>query len=242
MWLAYDEADLFLVTTNSTLQPGNILVMGQGIAKQARERFPGLNKALGQQIAQTCGRNGQYGLLISPCWPQAKIGAFQTKTDVRQPASLFLIQGSTTTLKQWAEAHPQAQIHLDFPGTGYGDLLREKVLPIVNQLPDNVTLWEYPDVLPTPPTPPAEIAWLPDEDTTAAMADAAERFFSLPELPLTNIEQQHHIFAAAFYHDRLAAAAQPLTVRFDRGQKGLWVQGEAVFLEGVTDGAAAIQT
>ena len=88
MWSVYSEADLFLITTNSTLQPGNILVMGRGIAKQAHERFPGLNKALGQQIAQTCGRNGQYGLLISPRWPQAKIGAFQTKTDARQPASL----------------------------------------------------------------------------------------------------------------------------------------------------------
>ncbi len=74
MWSAYPEADLFLITTNSTLQPGNILVMGRGIAKQARERFPGLNKALGQQIAQTCGRSGQYGLLISPRWPRLKSG------------------------------------------------------------------------------------------------------------------------------------------------------------------------
>lgn len=248
MWSVYPKADLFLITTNSTLKPGNILVMGRGIAKQARERFPGLNKALGQQIAQICGRNGQYGLLISSRWPQAKIGAFQTKTDARQPASLFLIQCSTTALKQWAEAHPQAQIHLNFPGIGYGGLLREKVLPIVNQLPDNVTLWEYPDKLPTPPNLPAETAWFPDEETAAAMADCAERFFALPELPLTDIESQHHIFAAAFYrgvryqHDRLAAATHPLTARFDRGQKGLWVQGEAVFLEGVIDGAAAIQT
>ena len=248
MWSVYPEADLFLITTNSTLKPGNILVMGRGIAKQARERFPGLNKALGQQIAQTCGRGGQYGLLISPRWPGAKIGAFQTKTDVRQPASLFLIQRSTTALKQWAEEHPQAQIHLNFPGIGYGGLLREKVLPIVHQPPDNVTIWEYPDKLPTPPTLAAETAWFPDEDTAAAMADSAERFFALPGLPLSDIESQHHIFAAAFYrgvryqHDRLAAAAQPLTARFDRGQKGLWVQGEAVFLEGVTDGTAAVQS
>lgn len=248
MWSAYPETDLFLITTNSTLQPGNILVMGRDIAKQARERFLDRNKALGQQIAQTCGRNGQYGLLISPRWPQAKIGAFQTKTDVRQPASLFLIQRSTTALKLWAEAHPQAQIHLNFPGTGFGGLLREKVLPIVNQLPDNVTIWEYPDESATPPTPPVEIAWFPDEATAAAMADASERFFALPELSLSTIEQQHHIFAAAFHrgvryhHDRLAAAAHPLTTRFDRGQKGMWVQGEAVFLEGITDGAAAIQT
>ncbi len=80
------------------------------------------------------------------------------------------------------------------------------------------------------------------------MADAAERFFALPELPISAIESQHHIFAAAFYrgvryqHDRIKAAAEPLTARFDRGQKGLWVQGEAVFLEGVMDNAAAIQT
>jgi hypothetical protein len=42
MWSAYNRANLFLVTTNSTLKRNNALVMGRGIARQARDRFPGI--------------------------------------------------------------------------------------------------------------------------------------------------------------------------------------------------------
>lgn len=47
MWSAYDDADLFLITTNSTLKKNGALLMGRGIARQARDLFPGLDLALG---------------------------------------------------------------------------------------------------------------------------------------------------------------------------------------------------
>ncbi|MFW6042645.1 MAG: hypothetical protein ACOC9C_03095, partial [Chloroflexota bacterium] len=87
MWTAYDDADLFLITTNSTLKKNGALVMGRGIAQQARNRFPGLDLALGREIARRCGNRGEYGLLVSPRWPAAKLGAFQVKTDYGRPAS-----------------------------------------------------------------------------------------------------------------------------------------------------------
>ncbi len=46
MWTAYDDADLFLITTNSTLKKNGVLVMGRGIARQACDRCPGLDTAL----------------------------------------------------------------------------------------------------------------------------------------------------------------------------------------------------
>lgn len=48
MWSAYDGADLFLVTTNGVVTRDGKLVMGAGIARQARDRFPGLDEALGK--------------------------------------------------------------------------------------------------------------------------------------------------------------------------------------------------
>jgi hypothetical protein len=43
MWSAWDSADLFVITTNSTLRLGDKnLVMGRGIALQAKSAFPAL--------------------------------------------------------------------------------------------------------------------------------------------------------------------------------------------------------
>ena len=118
--------------------------MGRGIARQARDRFPGLDAALGKQILSTCGNQGQYGLLVSPRWPKARLGAFQVKRHYSQPASLELIRHSTTALCTWCVEHPNTLVHLNFPGIGNGRLRREDVLPIIAQLPDQVTIWEFP--------------------------------------------------------------------------------------------------
>lgn len=143
MWKAFDGADLFLITTNSTLKRRtNALVMGQGIARQARDRFPGLEKALGRRILNTCGMHGEYGLLVSPRWPAAKLGAFQVKRHYSELASQELIQRSTAALGHWCADHPHASVHFNFPGIGNGRLHRADVLPTVAQLPDQVTIWE----------------------------------------------------------------------------------------------------
>jgi hypothetical protein len=83
IWSVYEQADLFLITTNATLKGNGALVMGRGLARQARDRFPGLDLALGQAIAARCGHLGRYQLLVSPHWPRAKLGAFQVKRHYR---------------------------------------------------------------------------------------------------------------------------------------------------------------
>ena len=144
MWMAYPTTDLFLITTNSTLRRDGALVMGRGIARQARDRFLGLGKVLGQHVLNLCGNQGEYGLLISPRWPEAKLGVFQVKRHYSHAASLELIQNSTTALCAWCTEQPKATIALNFPGIGNGRLPRTAVLPILQQLPDTVTIWEYP--------------------------------------------------------------------------------------------------
>ena len=79
MWMAYSAADLFLITANATITVRGALVMGRGIVHQAKEWVPGLNVALGRQKQTLCGNQDVYGLLVSPRWPAAKLGAFQVK-------------------------------------------------------------------------------------------------------------------------------------------------------------------
>ncbi len=148
MWSVYDQADLFLVTTNSVLNRHGALVMGAGIARQTKERFPGLDAALGNAVVQA---GDTYGLLVSPRWfippdgsgPTAKLGAFQTKIHWHDPSSPELINFSTSKLLTWCKAHSTARVHLNMPGVGLGGLSREQVLPMLESLPDTVTVWEY---------------------------------------------------------------------------------------------------
>ncbi len=119
MWTAYTAVDLFLVTTNITLKQGDhALVMGRGIVRQAKEWFPGLDTALGRQIQALCGNQGVYGLLVSPRWPAAKLGALQVKRLYSQPASLELIRHSMVALCVWCAEHPHTLVALNFPGIG----------------------------------------------------------------------------------------------------------------------------
>jgi hypothetical protein len=140
MWSVFEQADLFLVTTNHVVTRDDKLVMGAGIARQALDRFPDLDKALGKAVLAA---GTPYGLLVSPRWPEAKLGAFQTKGEWKAGASPALINFSTHMLLEWCEEHPTAQVHLNMPGVGLGGLPLEVVLPILEPLLDTVNVWEY---------------------------------------------------------------------------------------------------
>ena len=140
MWSAWEASDLFLITTNASLKPNGALVMGRGIARQARDRFPGLDLALGKAIG-TPGR--RYGLLVSPRWPKAKLGLFQVKLRYWETADPELIRLSTEMLLAWLEEHPGVRVDLNFPGIGNGKLSIEVVRPVIDVLPRNVHIWQY---------------------------------------------------------------------------------------------------
>jgi hypothetical protein len=112
--------------------------MGRGIAEQARDRFPGVDKFFGSKIES----GARYGLLVNPEWPKEKLGLFQVKVNYRDKASLLLITYAATCLYDWCILHPEAQVHLNFPGIGYGQLSVDDVLPLLTSLPDTVTIWK----------------------------------------------------------------------------------------------------
>lgn len=144
MWSVWNEADLFLITANSTIVDGK-LVMGAGIALQARERFPGIDARLGLEILSWPGHLGVYGLLISFDWShldtRARLGLFQTKTNWRDPSPLSLVRRSVEELAIQAARWDEKRFHLNFPGIGCGGLDPAQVTPLIKTLPDNVNVW-----------------------------------------------------------------------------------------------------
>lgn len=137
MWSAYEECDLFCITTNGTVFNGK-LVMGGGIALEAKKKFPGIDERFGEWITQV---RQPYCLSFDVL---SKIAAFQVKYDVNLPADLDLISKSTDRLIEWISTqNPGYKVHLNYPGIGLGNLVEVDVLPIVSKLPDSVTVWKY---------------------------------------------------------------------------------------------------
>lgn len=142
MWQIYDKTDLFLITANSTLNSRGELVMGAGIAKQAKYRYPQLPKMFGTKIIRH--KSDFYGLMV--CWemmPEIKIGLFQTKYNWEDKSPPNIIFKSTYELLVFAEHYTTMRVDLNFPGIGFGGLTKAEVMPIVSILPDSVHIWEY---------------------------------------------------------------------------------------------------
>lgn len=155
MWDIYDQTDLFLITANSSLNNKGELIMGAGIAKEVKEKFPNLSLKFGQSLKEKLKNNFEnnlphdfYGLFLFPGIENIRIGLFQTKFHWSNPSNLYLVFLSTAELLKeifLCDEHSwgYSRIDLNFPGIGKGQLSREEVLPIISVLPDNVHIWEF---------------------------------------------------------------------------------------------------
>lgn len=148
MWDVFGKTGLFLITTNPITRKDGALVMGRGIALEAAKRFPELPFLFGEKV--TVDRHTQ--AYDDPMYPvycsyvchmdgQA-MGYFMVKDHWREPASLEIIAGSVRELSRRFFLKNK-RVDLNFPGIGNGRLKREDVLPIIEQLPDNVHVWEF---------------------------------------------------------------------------------------------------
>lgn len=138
MWSVYGKTNLFCITTNSTLNKKGELVMGAGIALQAKNRMPELPFLAGRLVKE---HGDEYGLLI--CSPSAEqvMGLFQTKKDWRQQSDLYLIMIGVHKLLHFLKQYPDIRVDMPFPGIGNGGLSPKVVLPTIENLPNNVNVW-----------------------------------------------------------------------------------------------------
>lgn len=142
IWSQYNKDGSIIFVTTCGVLTRTGLVMGAGIALEARQREPMLPIHFKLAIHEKHGcidlGVAHYGLLFKPEW---EIGAFQTKYHFKSDSSLELIKDSTKQLKELAEFYPDSQFHLNFPGIGFGRLNPNDIKPILSILPNNVTIW-----------------------------------------------------------------------------------------------------
>jgi len=134
------SGDIYLVTTNSYIRKDGALVMGRGAAKQLATMFPRIPYLLGDRIDHL----GEYnvGVLTQTNEPFLSLGAFQVKFHFGDAADLELITRSRDELHKLA-CEDGRVFHVNFPGIGNGRLKYDDVLPIMEDLPDNVCVWTF---------------------------------------------------------------------------------------------------
>lgn len=120
-----------VVTTNSQIKQNGRLVMGKGIALQARERYPGLDHALGKLVA-ACGN---HTIVLH----DEGLVSFPTKHDWRNRSDIELIRRSALELSHLLHCvlRKEDTVLLPPPGCGNGGLAWEDVRRVIAPLLDD---------------------------------------------------------------------------------------------------------
>jgi len=147
MWSIFFDTDIFMITTNPIIKKDGGVVMGRGIALEAKTRFPDLPYDFGDElkISQNYQEEPRVGYINT--YEQTQIWYFMVKEHWAAPASTEIIHESVQKLNWYHNKRynewQNIRIDLNFPGIGNGGLPREQVLPLLLNLPDNVHIWEY---------------------------------------------------------------------------------------------------
>lgn len=121
-------ADYRVVPTNGTLA-GERLVMGAGVARQARDRFPGVDRKLGDYVA----RWGNRVFILQ----QERLVTFPTKHDWRDASCPALIRRSAGQLVELADKYDLRSVALPRVGCGLGGLRWSDVRTVLASLLDD---------------------------------------------------------------------------------------------------------
>lgn len=135
---------LLVFTANSVLKADQRLVMGAGIAKAVRDRYPGVDTFFGKGLAKHAlmkpESHDKYGLLRGVYHGQS-IAALQTKYNWKNDSPLDLIEYSLDKLVVIAREYDE--VHMTIPGCGNGGLSKEHVMPLLDRnWQTNVFIWE----------------------------------------------------------------------------------------------------
>jgi len=129
------------VTTNSVVTRLGELVMGGGVALEAKLLYPNLPRAWGNGILQL---QKQYGA-IDGNRPQVYIPrsggrvvvSYPTKHHFKDPSPIELVRVSAERLVQLADKEGWEKIYFPAPGCGLGGLKLEDVLSVIAPVLDD---------------------------------------------------------------------------------------------------------
>lgn len=123
MWDFHGRA-ILAITTAGTVSRKGCCAMPRGCARQARERFPGLDAELGQKIQA----HGNHVYLLS-----GGLVSFPVENSPYECPSPALIERSCAELVALANQHHWHDIVVPRPGCGCGGLSWTEVRPIVRR-------------------------------------------------------------------------------------------------------------
>lgn len=131
LWDWYDQGSWVCITTNGFVKRNGENVMGAGVAKQCKERYPDFPRMLGSSIRKLGNR-----LLV---WPELRIVTFPVKHNWWETADLQLIELSAGQLLQQLDENMfiAEPVYLPRPGCLNGGLdwateVKPILLPILD--------------------------------------------------------------------------------------------------------------
>lgn len=132
--LAKKEPDVpVVITTNGFVKgPSGLAVMGAGIAKQAKEKWPSIEYILGSSINTKGNITSFLGVFDG-----IKVISFPTKHVWWEKSDLTLIEKSARMLVVLADKFKWPKVLMTRPGCGNGKLKWEKVKLIIEPLLDD---------------------------------------------------------------------------------------------------------
>jgi hypothetical protein len=130
---ANGERVAVLIPTNGVLRQNHTAVMGAGLARQAAERFPGLEEALGGHIIT---RGNVPGVIHSG---EFDIVSFPTKRDWRDDSDIELIERSARRVKTLVRRENYSRVLVPKVGSGLGRLDWDAVRPVLEKHFDGAT-------------------------------------------------------------------------------------------------------
>lgn len=120
------NADIRFITTNGTVLPNGCCAMGAGTALIAREKYPGLDKKLGQRIKK-------HGNTIF-YFEEFRLATFPVKHNWWETADLDLIKTSAQRLVDTCGLEEGTTVVIPRPGCGNGHLDWEDVRLILEPI------------------------------------------------------------------------------------------------------------
>lgn len=131
------DADAICFTSNGMVKANGELVMGAGIAKQFKDKFPNVAKWFGHQVKFGGNRPHHTGRMRVGR-ALMEIVSFPTKHDWRDQSDLKLIEESAKFLVIIANSMKWDKIYLPRPGCGLGGLDWEtQVKPVIAPILDD---------------------------------------------------------------------------------------------------------
>ena len=128
LWNFHELAPV-CVTTNGILKKNGELVMGAGIALQAKQYFRALPGKAGIAV-EMYGNHCFYFM-------EERIFTFPTKHDWRDPSDITLIERSCHELVQITDNNNFHRVYLPRPGCANGQLEWEEVRDVIEPILDN---------------------------------------------------------------------------------------------------------